>query len=589
MRSSNELEAWVRCLSYGTPTGRVLCIRCPRLFSWPIFSVPLGSPATWWWCLLVWFSLTSLSIAAPPHEATIGDRVAPLYRRDIEPLAAANCAASGCHGGVRPGVAEASTAGLSAYPLWLQHDPHARSWKTLCSDESVTMMSRLGIIENGRIVDAAGFDNCLACHNSYRLDSSSTGRRRSVHTADLLPPPTASSPRFAEGVGCAACHGPAERWIDQHYGARWDRDTAISDGYVRNDDLLTRARMCASCHVGDRDRDMNHDLIAAGHPVLRFEMASHHARLPKHWRDAAAADPARFEAELWTAGAIATADAWLALQQGRVSQCTPVSTWPELAAHDCSSCHQSIRLNSTRRPLSDPGRRGAAKMAAWDITPLRLLLAGSDPNVTAETEATVDAGLDDLQRLLETMPTSDRDAVLTTVAKVRQSLASAHADGLGLVRPPRLVERAIRSAERRDPVGSWEAAAQFYLLLAASRYEWSPSRSSELGRVTDGDGDVWSQADRLRLGLALPTELDSPRFSLSRPLGPELTQGEAGRLIRQILAGLQSTEGGVADRLESAPRRIAPLSDARPIAPSPAASDAAGASQTFDTSHVRIR
>jgi hypothetical protein len=184
--------------------------------------------------------------AAPTHG--IGERVAPLYHRDSEPISAASCAASGCHGGPRPGVADPASGGLSAYPLWLERDPHARAWDSLCKPAGVAMMNRLGILVDGQIADLDGFNNCLACHNTHQADSSDLG----------------SAPRQPEGVGCVACHGPAQHWIHEHYSAAWNPSAATRTGFVQNADLVTRARMCASCHVGDQDRDMNHDLIAAG-------------------------------------------------------------------------------------------------------------------------------------------------------------------------------------------------------------------------------------------------------------------------------------------------------------------------------------
>src|SRR5690606_37756598 len=152
----------------------------------------------------------------------------------------------------------ASAAGRAAYPLWLQRDPHARSWKTLCGPDSVAIMTRLGILNGDRISNQAGLDNCLACHNTHRSQPVST---LSVGT---LPEPSATpvrltfAPQHTEGVGCAACHGPAEQWIGEHFVAGWRGEHATNQGFIANDDLVTRARMCASCHVGDYDRDMNH-------------------------------------------------------------------------------------------------------------------------------------------------------------------------------------------------------------------------------------------------------------------------------------------------------------------------------------------
>jgi hypothetical protein len=65
--------------------------------------------------------------------------------------------------------------------------------------------------------------------------------------------------------------------------------------------LLTRARLCASCHVGSAENDVTHDMLAAGHPPLRFEMASHQAVLErKRWDDSGRRQANRVQ--LWAAG-----------------------------------------------------------------------------------------------------------------------------------------------------------------------------------------------------------------------------------------------------------------------------------------------
>jgi len=440
--------------------------------------------------------------AAPTHG--IGERVAPLYHRDSEPISAASCAASGCHGGPRPGVADPASGGLSAYPLWLERDPHARAWDSLCKPAGVAMMNRLGILVDGQIADLDGFNNCLACHNTHQADSSDLG----------------SAPRQPEGVGCVACHGPAQHWIHEHYSAAWNPSAATRTGFVQNADLVTRARMCASCHVGDQDRDMNHDLIAAGHPPLRFEMASHHSRLPKHWRDAGAIDAADFESRLWAAGAIASADAWLALTSARAQGHTSVSTWPELASYDCGSCHQNLRL-ATGDALSDPERRGAAKLASWDLTPLSYLTHAHSPSrsnrrsdtslgkqANATNAADVQAGLESLRRELERMTVANPDRVAELTAEIRELLPALAADSSRFhqAAAPDLQAWLTTIGRDADPTRSWESASQFYLLLAASRYHWPVPRQAEL---TD-------QARKIRFELALPNGLDSPRFPHAR-------------------------------------------------------------------------
>ena len=82
--------------------------------------------------------------------------------------------------------------------------------------------------------------------------------------------------------------------------------------------LQVRAELCASCHVGGKAKDVNHDLLAAGHPPLRFELTAYHRKLTSHdssgkqshWNDARERiATTEFEVKLWDAGQIASARA----------------------------------------------------------------------------------------------------------------------------------------------------------------------------------------------------------------------------------------------------------------------------------------
>lgn len=562
-----------------------------------------SSAALWHSSIAISFMLTPLLLLLTelvaygqnPHDSTVASSVVAIYRVDLEPLAATSCSASACHGGPRPGITEPSSAGQSAYGLWLERDPHARSWQTVCSSESVTIMTRLGILRGDQIIDQAGFDNCMACHNSHR--SESTASSATIEHTNLSndinrqahPTLEYRFPRHTEGVGCAGCHGPAEQWVNEHYLASWRPQDAISQGYVPNEDLLTRARMCASCHVGDRDRDMNHDIIAAGHPALRFEMASHHSRLPKHWRDDQAGDIAGFEAKLWAAGAVAAADAWLALQQGRAGGKTAVSTWPDFAANDCSSCHQSLRLNSDRDSLSDPHRRGAAKIARWDIGALQLWARAHRDQPVDEGLATPTSllnHLDSVQATIEVMHPPDRFAFDRASTDLRKSLPiwfqsqtqptnnRAHQINRSYkawtpppILAPRLSDLLVRSAGTPDATETWEAAAQLYLLIAASRYEWTKSNGNQLHTL----------AGTMRRGLSLPPQIDSPRYSLSVPLGSELTREQMRQLVEQVVLMLNSSNQPRRQSVESVLHRPTPAAvDRRPVS-------------LKDASHVSVR
>lgn len=403
--------------------------------------------------------------SAEPKTATAADQTqldrvsSPLVRTDLRLESAASCAATTCHGGPRPGMAHAAAARGSEYPLWLEHDPHARSWQTFCSQASLAIMQRLGIIESGEIVDAAGYDNCLGCHNSTRQ----------------FEEPRAAV-QFREGVGCSGCHGPAGEWRSTHYLAHWNANSAVDNGFVPAGNLLARARMCATCHIGDRDRDMNHDMIAAGHPALNYEFTTFHQRLPKHWRDGADGRPTHHEASQWLAGQFASLDASMVLLEARAAGARPVSRWPELSSFECAACHQrlslpsagaSIALQATTARGSRWNRFGVEELLRLrrdegKDTPYDRRLAEALARVTLAIQAAADAAEDAKDAARETRLALD--AWLTSAAGLAE---------IQRFTPQRLQALVLSAGKQQPNQESWESAAQFYLAAVAARQAWS--------------------------------------------------------------------------------------------------------------------
>ena len=104
-------------------------------------------------------------------------------------------------------------------------------------------------------------------------------------------------------------------------------------------DLRTRARVCTDCHVGGDRAQVNHDLIAAGHPALLFENSSFLDRYRpyQHWSEVEdrRRHPA-LEAEEWAVGQAVSAEAGMKLLAIRAKVTTPpnLHPWPEFAEYD---------------------------------------------------------------------------------------------------------------------------------------------------------------------------------------------------------------------------------------------------------------
>ena len=480
-----------------------------ELIPTPLHTVDLGSSGR---------SGTDAQLDAPTWSIdpqTLDRLHEPILRQDLQLTAAQSCAAANCHGGPTPGITQPSVRRGAAFQLWKEMDPHARSWRTICGDESVAIMKRLRILDHdNQIVDKAGFDNCLACHN--------TAKRFAENR---------STAQLQEGIGCAACHGPGEQWINQHFQHHWSPESAGEQGFVNVGNLYVRARMCASCHVGDKDRDMNHDIIAAGHPSLHYELATFHAWQPKHWRDAESNDPTFYEAQLWLAGQIASADASLALLESRANDSHTISQWPELSTYDCSSCHHGLGLDNQRTP----NRIATATYSRWNSAGLNWLLDYRKEMGIAEThDVELSDAFEQITHLMEANPTPDAAKIAEAARDARRKLATWFDGSPGqqekkLFCSDRLGNVVASAAGNPSTYATWESATQFYLAAIAARESWPGG----------WDGHLRGLADQMRQGLAYPAMIDVSRMSKRGiSAGPPATRLEVMQLGTELATGL---------------------------------------------------
>ena len=130
-------------------------------------------------------------------------------------------------------------------------------------------------------------------------------------------------------------------------------------GVENTANLMRSTQACVRCHVGTLGRDVDHNLIAGSHPVLKFEFAGYLARLSKHWngRDERLAN-LDFELCAWAAGQLAAAEASLeqiATWSGAAPQNPAHAAWPKFSKYDCYPCHHDLRSAAAAR-LNRPAK-----------------------------------------------------------------------------------------------------------------------------------------------------------------------------------------------------------------------------------------
>jgi Cytochrome c554 and c-prime len=427
-------------------------------------------------------------------------------------LGVGSCASAACHGG--PVSADRSQKWRSSYTVWAALDKHSRAYSVLFEKRSrqiVKLLDHLPDVEQAKPYED---ERCLACHSAGQ-----TGHSTSNVAAD--------------GVGCELCHGPAQNWLTRHTERAW-LDSRSTPNFTRlsgmtdTRNLVTRATTCAGCHVGSPAeygrpaRDVNHDLIAAGHPRLNFEFHAYLGVMPKHWTDTPGAKPnyktdEETHATAWAVGQAVSAEAALRLKAGREKSAKTLHGI-EFSDFDCYACHHELSTTfPSQRQLAAESNRssrqpGTLPTNAWYFLSPRFLfeahLLGSKSQQNIEM----------LKQLV------DGDSSPKSTPAVISQQAAAMADSMHQLAElagsitwdaARVNELLARASDTSTMGLTWDAAAQRFLAVEA----------------------LISARRQLRVQAGLPAD----------PSDPEIDRGIAQ--IRTALAFPLTTKDGLASEM----------------------------------------
>ncbi len=372
----------------------------------------------------------------------------------------ASCSASACHGGNDIGKP------LSEATTWRAFDPHARAFDTLVTAQSQAIANRLW----GDKTPAHDAPLCLKCH---------------VH-----PDYEHARPNFRkqDGVGCESCHGAAQDWLTPHYRARWKQIDQERLGFANTKSLRGRAEICVRCHVGTPAAEVDHDLIAAGHPALRFEFATYFANLPPHWdvlkdksRNVNPADKCvDFELRAWATGQSVAQTAFMDLLADRADPANG-KAWPEFAYLECFSCHHDLPDGNWRRTKEylQKRRPGALAWSEWYM-----------PRHAVE-----------LARLFEKPGRADIAKAARKMVKFGDARRPLFHDDA-----PDLCAGLLRIVNDKDgrAARNWDEATQHYLLLLAVRQFHEDNKQP-------ANADLERRIAELREQVTFPSGFGSPR------------------------------------------------------------------------------
>ena len=253
----------------------------------------------------------------------------PLPTEDkFKHLGVASCAGSSCHGAVSP--LDDSTVLQNEFVTWKREDKHAGAYDILLTEQSKRIAKNLALDQ-----PAHEHPECLICHSDFINDASRQGKRY----------------KKEDGVGCESCHGGAERWLGLHVSGATHEEN-VGAGLYPTEDPAARAKLCLSCHLGNKDREITHRIMGAGHPRLSFELDTFTLVEPAHFKvddDYRERKAVYSAAQVWAVGQLSASVTFLEALANSKHQ----GLFPELVYFDCHSCHHPMSYSEVNK---HPGR-----------------------------------------------------------------------------------------------------------------------------------------------------------------------------------------------------------------------------------------
>lgn len=463
-------------------------------------------------------SAASPVASLPPEQVANPEQLPPAADVGLPTtlhLGTQTCASANCHGkAISEGISQ------SEYTVWMQQDRHSQAYAVLLNSKSRRMAEKLGK-EKLQGESAATSKRCLACH--------------SVPEEQVL-----DKQQYAvlkqNGVGCECCHGGAELWLSTHTRAndwlivhgdeanrksrgadsaeqqRIKLQTKRSHGFQNTWDLQSRAAICAKCHVGSENGDMDHDLIAAGHPPLFFEFSKYLAKMPAHWDRKQDETRNGNDAHAWLVGQVVAAKAateQLKRRAGHPGQ----SVWPEFSEYDCFTCHHDLQGDSWRQKLPISSRRpGIFRWGTWYFP-----ILASNPWSSVLGQNGRLTSLTVLQNEMS-KPRPDSATVVSLAGKLIAELEQQMPLRDKLKEEDlRNILKAIQSDPELLAAQTWAAAAQHYLAAdAENRAFGKPIVTSRFYKVAT-DPSLSQRREKLMFTPQNKSRYDSPKQFVAPP------------------------------------------------------------------------
>ncbi|MCM2327935.1 MAG: cytochrome c family protein [Lysobacter sp.] len=400
-------------------------------------------------------TLLALALATASLAAFAADVPKLPYEAGGKHVGVVNCASSLCHGSISEW--KGSNVLQNEYVTWSRVDKHAlRAAQVLTNERSRRIAANLGLKEPAHKAKV-----CVDCHGHN-------------------PPAEQRGERFkaSDGVSCEACHGPAEKWIASHVAPGATHEENVANGLYPTPDPVALARLCLSCHFGNKDKFVTHRIMGAGHPRISFELDTFTQTQPPHFvidedwqRRKGRWDGVRVWAIGQALAAQESLDVVLDPKRGRDG------LFPELVVFDCHACHHP--MSETRWKPRVGTRPGTIRFNDSNLLMLRQIVRRTDPAESAafnaqvlqlhkavageggdalEAAARLRRGLDAVIAKLRGREFDDRDLRAILAGLVEDGIAGSYADYAGAEQATMAIASVMNFLARRGSLGDVRAA-----------------------------------------------------------------------------------------------------------------------------------
>jgi hypothetical protein len=271
---------------------------------------------------------------------------------------------------------------------------HAKAYAKLLTDEGQAISAKLGW---GPAEEAK---ECLQCHSDY-VPQDQRGEEFQLD----------------DGIGCEACHGGAEHYMETHTDQQRSQASKSEDGLFPTWQTQSRAKLCLSCHLGDSERMITHQIMGAGHPRLTFELDTFTFLQPHHRVDDDYVDRKGSvdNARDWAVGQALAAGQMLELLQDSEHGWRGVFIEPVLL--DCHSCHKPMDEGRWKARSGTGLGPGEMRLNDSNLIMLRLIAMAVDTDLSTKIkDQTVE---------LHQATTESRDALMSAAAALQATINGA--------------------------------------------------------------------------------------------------------------------------------------------------------------------